>query len=144
MRSGEDRSCLPLQAAVTVHPFQSLAHVPDGLRQLPQGSVQGLLIELRDGTDGLDGCLREEGRAQSVEEPGMFVYGDAGHPLPRGTPRGCAPAGAFRASKELRARWYPTLIPGTAAFSTRRVTRMKPRRLSPPGSEMMVSRFLQG
>lgn len=35
-------------------------------------------------------------------------------------------------------------MPGTAAFSTRKVTRMKPRRLSPPGSEMMVSRFLQG
>lgn len=38
----------------------------------------------------------------------------------------------------------PTLMPGTAAFSTRSVTRMNPRRLSPPGSDMMGSRFLQG
>lgn len=38
----------------------------------------------------------------------------------------------------------PTLMPGTAAFSTRKVTRMNPLRLSPPGSDMMGSRFLQG
>lgn len=38
----------------------------------------------------------------------------------------------------------PTLMPGTAAFSTRKVTRMNPLRLSPPGSNMMGSRFLQG
>lgn len=33
-------------------------------------------------------------------------------------------------------------MPGTAAFSTKTVTRMKPRRLSAPGKEMMVSRLL--
>lgn len=45
-------------------------------------------------------------------------------------------------SKEPRPTAAPTLMPGTAAFSTSRVTRMKPRRLSPPGSVMIVSRFL--
>lgn len=35
-----------------------------------------------------------------------------------------------------------TLIPGTAAFSTKTVTSIKPRRLSPPGNEKMVSKFL--
>lgn len=35
-----------------------------------------------------------------------------------------------------------TLIPGTAAFSTKTVTSTKPRRLSPPGKEKMVSKFL--
>ena len=58
----EDASCPP--AAVTVHPFQSLAHVPDGLCQLLQGVVQGLLVQLQDGTDGLNDCLREERRGE--------------------------------------------------------------------------------
>lgn len=53
----EDRAALQLEAAGTVHPFQSRAHVPDGLCQLPQGFVQGLLVALRDGANGLDGCL---------------------------------------------------------------------------------------
>lgn len=35
-----------------------------------------------------------------------------------------------------------TLIPGTAAFSTKTVTSIKPRRLSPPGNETMMSKFL--
>lgn len=35
-----------------------------------------------------------------------------------------------------------TLMPGAAAFSTKTVTSMKARRLSPPGKETMVSRLL--
>lgn len=54
-----------------------------------------------------------------------------------GTPCGCTSG-----TLEPQHRVVPTLMPGTAAFSTSRVTRMKPRRLSPPGSVMIVSRFL--
>lgn len=36
-----------------------------------------------------------------------------------------------------------TFMPGAAAFSTKTVTSMKARRLSPPGKEMMVSRLLR-
>lgn len=45
-----------------MHPFQRLAHVPDGLCQLLQGLVQGLLIQLQDGTNGPNDCLPEERR----------------------------------------------------------------------------------
>lgn len=54
---GQDLYELP-QAAVTVHPLQSLAHGPDGRRQPLQGLVQGLLVKLPDGTNGLRDRLR--------------------------------------------------------------------------------------
>lgn len=55
-----DTSCPPLNDAVTMHPLQSLAHVPDGLCHLLQGSVQGLVIRLQHGTNCLHNGLAEE------------------------------------------------------------------------------------
>lgn len=97
-------------------------------------------------------CKRRGGRAPSDKGVGCPVALDiCCHPcqlcpFPRpgsgtGTPCGCT-SGTLQVSKEPWDTAVPTLMPGTAAFSTSRVTRTKPRRLSPPGSVMMVSRFL--
>lgn len=50
--------------------------------------------------------------------------------------------GEFLTKDEGAMKSEDTLMPGTAAFSTKTVTSMKPCRLSPPGKEMMVSRLL--
>lgn len=48
---------------------------------------------------------------------------------------------SFRTKKK-KCHKENTLIPGTAAFSTKTVTSIKPRRLSFPGNEKMTSKFL--
>lgn len=52
------------------------------------------------------------------------------------------PAIAHKATKAKDSGPTHTLIPGAAAFSTRKVTRMKPLMLSPPGKETMGSKLL--
>lgn len=117
-----------------MHPLQSLAHGSDGRRQPLQGLVQGLLVKLPDGTNGLKDRLRGERESTKRWRGWDVLWVLAG-----------SPKGWDLGPGSCRARGlHPTLMPGTAAFSTRNVTRMNPLRLSPPGSDMMGSRFLQG